>query len=163
MKRIVILAAAAAFAAAPALAAKAEHAAKAPAAPASVQYLAKDTPDLWRTTEIKGIDVYNDRNEKIGNVDDVLVDQHGNVKAVVIGVGGFLGVGERNVAVPFKELHWQMNTNNAAANTNNTAANKNGAANGQRVAQDTTHPSRAVLPGVTKDQLERAPEFKYGG
>jgi sporulation protein YlmC with PRC-barrel domain len=104
-------------------------------------------PNVWRTSEIKGTDVYNDRNEKIGNVDDVLVDSHGNVKAVVIGVGGFLGVGERNVAVPFNELHWQVNTTRSA--------------NGQQVAQDMSHPSRATLPGVTKEQLQQAPEFKY--
>jgi Ni/Co efflux regulator RcnB len=151
MKRILLIAAAAAFAAAPALAAtrKAEHSANRTAAPATLHYIDKVMPDLWRTSEIKGVDVYNDQNQKIGSVDDVLVDQHGNVKAVVIGVGGFLGVGERNVAVPFNELHWQVNTTHTA--------------NGQRVAQDTDHPARATLPGVTKEQLQRAPEFKYAG
>ncbi|HEX5281112.1 MAG TPA: PRC-barrel domain-containing protein [Micropepsaceae bacterium] len=160
MKRILMLAAAAAFIGAPALAAKTEHAATktAPAhvttkttTTANIHYIVKDTPDLWRTSEIKGVDVYDDRNEKIGDIDDVLMDQHGNVKGVVIGVGGFLGVGERNIAVPFSELHWQMNT---------TAP-----ANGQRVAQNQNldHPTRATLPGVTKDQLQQAPEFKYPG
>ena len=154
MKKIAIIAAAAAFAAAPVMAAqKAEHVATKPApAAASMHYLDKNSADLWRTSEIKGVDVYNDRNEKIGSVDDVLVDQHGSVKAVVIGVGGFLGVGERNVAVPFNQLHWQMNATNA----------NNQPANGHQVAQD-THPARAVLPGVTKDQLQKAPEFKYAG
>jgi len=151
MKQIALIVAAAAIAAAPALASqKTEHAAKTPAAPASLHYIAKDTPDLWRTSEIKGVEVYNDRNEKIGSVDDVLLDPHGKVKAVVIGVGGFLGVGERNVAVPFEELHWQMTTNAPAKN-------------GQQVAQATEHPTRATLPGVTKEQLQQAPEFKYAG
>jgi len=149
MKRIVLIAAAAAFAAAPALAQKAEHSANKAAAAASLHYISKVTPDLWRTSEIKGVDVYSDRNEKIGSVEDVLVDQHGNVKAVVIGVGGFLGVGERNVAIPFNELHWQVNTAHAP--------------NGQPVAQNTDHPTRATLPGVTKEQLQQAPEFKYAG
>ena len=148
MKRIILIATVAAFAAAPALA-KTEHVANKPVATANVHYIPKVTPDLWRTSEIKGTDVYNDRNEKIGTVDDVLLDQHGSVKGVVIGVGGFLGVGERNIAVPFKELHWQMNTTHAA--------------NGQQVTQDTAHPARATLPGVTKEQLQQAPEFKYAG
>jgi len=149
MKHILLIAAAAAFAAAPALAQKAEHSANKPAGAASLHYISKVTPDLWRTSEIKGVDVYSDRNEKIGSVDDVLVDQHGNVKAVVIGVGGFLGVGQRNVAIPFNELHWQVNTTRPA--------------NGQPVAQNTDHPTRATLPGVTKEQLQQAPEFKYAG
>ncbi len=156
MKRIALIVAAAALATAPALAKNvehaaktAEHAAKTTAAP-SLHYIAKDTPDLWRTSEIKGVDVYNDQNQKIGNIDDVLMDQHGNVKAVVIGVGGFLGVGERNVAVPFGQLHWQMNTTRPA--------------NGQQVAQsNNVQPARATLPGVTKEQLQQAPEFKYAG
>src|SRR5437764_759032 len=117
MKRILVIAAVAAFAAAPALAQKTDHGAKRPAAAAqtkpaaaaptkpaaapTLHYIGKDAPDLWRTSEITGVDVYNDQNEKIGSVGDVLVDQHGNMKVVVIGVGGFLGIGERNVAVPF--------------------------------------------------------------
>lgn len=148
MKRIILIAAAAAFAAAPALAKNAEHSASKTAAPASVHYLS-GMPNLWRTSEIKGTEVYSDQNEKIGSVDDVLLDPHGNVKAVVIGVGGFLGVGARDVAVPFNDLHWQMNTT--------------GAANSQQVAQTTDHPTRATLPGVTKEQLQKAPEFKYAG
>jgi hypothetical protein len=150
MKRIALIAAAAALAAAPAVGKTAQHAGNTPAAPASLHYIAKDTPNLWRTSEIKGVDVYNDQNQKIGSIDDVLVDQHGNVKAVVIGVGGFLGVGERNVAVPFSELHWQMNTTHPA--------------NGQQVAQsNNVQPARASLPGVTREQLQQAPEFKYAG
>lgn len=152
MKRIILIAAAAAFAAAPALAKNAEHAVNKAAAPASVHYLSA-MPNLWRTSEIKGMDVYSDQNEKIGSVDDVLLDQHGNVKAIVIGVGGFLGVGERDVAVPFNALHWQVNTT--------SAPNTTGAANGKQVAQATDHPARATLPGVTKEQLQKAPEFKY--
>src|SRR5690349_21039970 len=99
MKRILIIAAVAAFAAAPALAQKTDHGPKRPAAAAptkpaaaaptkpaaaapTLHYIGKDAPDLWRTSEITGVDVYNDQNEKIGSVGDVLVDQHGNMKVV---------------------------------------------------------------------------------
>lgn len=46
-------------------------------------------------------DVYNPQQSKIGAVDDVLVDKSGKVTALVIGVGGFLGAGEKDVIVPF--------------------------------------------------------------
>ena len=48
--------------------------------------------------------VYDVRDTKIGEVNDLLVDNGGKVNAVIIGVGGFLGVGEKNVAVAFPSL-----------------------------------------------------------
>jgi len=46
----------------------------------------------WRASKIVGLSVYNDNNESIGSINDLLTDKSGNIKAVVIGVGGFLGV-----------------------------------------------------------------------
>jgi sporulation protein YlmC with PRC-barrel domain len=46
-------------------------------------------------------DVYDPQQSKIGSVDDVLVDKSGKVTGLVIGVGGFLGAGEKDVIVPF--------------------------------------------------------------
>ena len=51
-----------------------------------------------------GLKVYNDNNESLGSINDLLTDKIGNIKAVVIGVGGFLGVGEHLVAVPFDKI-----------------------------------------------------------
>src|SRR3981189_1013797 len=48
----------------------------------------------WRASKIVGLSVYNDNNESVGSINDLLTDKNGNIKAVVIGVGGFLGVGE---------------------------------------------------------------------
>jgi hypothetical protein len=45
--------------------------------------------------------VYDPKENKIGEIDDVLVDREGRITALVIGVGGFLGVGVKDVAVPF--------------------------------------------------------------
>src|SRR5204863_4698357 len=45
--------------------------------------------------------VFNRADKKIGTVKDVLVDKAGKVTALIVGVGGFLGVGEQDVAVPF--------------------------------------------------------------
>ena len=49
-------------------------------------------------------DVYDAQNNKIGDVNDILFEKDGRVSAVIVGVGGFLGVGEKDVAVPFNAL-----------------------------------------------------------
>ena len=48
--------------------------------------------------------VYDNRDSKIGTVNDMLLDDSGKINAVIIGVGGLLGVGEKNIAVPFSAL-----------------------------------------------------------
>src|SRR3954447_6075695 len=58
----------------------------------------------WRASKMVGLNVYNNNNESIGSINDLLTDKSGNIKAVVIGVGGFLGVGEHLVAVPFDQV-----------------------------------------------------------
>src|SRR4030088_2832015 len=47
----------------------------------------------WRLSKMIGLNVYNDSNESIGSINDLLTDKTGAVKGVVIGVGGFLGLG----------------------------------------------------------------------
>lgn len=51
-------------------------------------------------------DVYDPSNSKIGKIDDVLVSDSGQVNALIVGVGGFLGAGEKDVAVPFSAVKW---------------------------------------------------------
>src|SRR5438132_6026224 len=58
----------------------------------------------WRASKLVGLNVYNDSNESLGSINDLLADKSGNIKAVVIGVGGFLGVGEHLVAVPMDKV-----------------------------------------------------------
>jgi sporulation protein YlmC with PRC-barrel domain len=48
--------------------------------------------------------VYDSKDNKIGDVKDLLANKDGNIEAAIVGVGGFLGVGEKNVAVPFNAL-----------------------------------------------------------
>jgi sporulation protein YlmC with PRC-barrel domain len=57
--------------------------------------------DSWTVTNYYKQSVYDPKEAKIGDVDDVLVDKQGKVTALIIGVGGFLGMGEKDVAVPF--------------------------------------------------------------
>ena len=47
----------------------------------------------WRASKLMGLDVYNEANEKLGDVNELILDRDGKVSAVVIGVGGFLGYG----------------------------------------------------------------------
>jgi sporulation protein YlmC with PRC-barrel domain len=49
-------------------------------------------------------DVYDAKENKIGDVNDLVLDSSGKIQAVIVGVGGFLGVGEKDVAVPFEAL-----------------------------------------------------------
>src|SRR5438552_12858937 len=58
----------------------------------------------WRASKMVGLSVYNDKNESVGSINDLLTDKTGNIKAVVIGVGGFLGVGEHLVAIPLDKV-----------------------------------------------------------
>lgn len=76
--------------------------------------------------------VYDNRDNKIGDVNDLLLDKNGKINAVIVGVGGFLGVGEKNVAVPFSSLK---------------VADKNG--------------SRYLVLETTKEALQTAPGYIY--
>ena len=58
----------------------------------------------WLASDVYKADVYDTSDHKVGNVTDLMIDCNGNVMAAIIGVGGFLGVGEKDVAIPFKEL-----------------------------------------------------------
>ncbi|MFC0408440.1 PRC-barrel domain-containing protein [Roseomonas elaeocarpi] len=58
-----------------------------------------------RASRIVGASVYNDRNETIGSVDDLVLSDGGSPTAVV-SVGGFLGIGSKLVAVPFNQMRW---------------------------------------------------------
>ena len=136
---------------------------------------ASDTSSLqgtWRASKLVGLNVYNDKNESLGSINDLLTDKDGNIKAVVIGVGGFLGVGEHLVAVPLDKIKFvnepvvyagagapapgatgtrpATSTTTGAANTAPAAASK----------PNPWYPDHAVF-NATKDELKAMPEFKY--
>jgi sporulation protein YlmC with PRC-barrel domain len=58
--------------------------------------------------QILGKDVFNDAGEKIGEVDDLIVAPNKSLSYAIVGVGGFLGVGEHHVAVPVSRFKQQM-------------------------------------------------------
>jgi sporulation protein YlmC with PRC-barrel domain len=55
--------------------------------------------------------VVNDANEKVGDINDLLIDSKGKVAAVIVGVGGFLGMGEKDVALTFDQLSFATDNN----------------------------------------------------
>ena len=54
--------------------------------------------------DIMGKEVYNDNNEKIGSVDDLIVSRNKSLSYAIIGVGGFLGIGTHDVAIPMNQI-----------------------------------------------------------
>src|ERR1700748_3308420 len=58
----------------------------------------------WRASKVGALNVYNEKNENVGSINDLLMDKSGGIKAAVISVGGFLGMGARLGAVPFDKV-----------------------------------------------------------
>ena len=76
--------------------------------------------------------VYSPSDESIGEIRDVLIDEDGEISALIIGVGGFLGLGEKNVAVPFDAVRRTQRDNDWY-----------------------------LVMNTTKDALEEAPGYRY--
>jgi len=135
------------------------------AAASSSKWMTQMQSGQWQASKVKGLNVYNNNNEKIGDIGELIMDQSGKIQAVVIGVGGFLGMGEHDVAVPFNELKWMNDPPRSASNNPNAPANRPGSTTtgtspGAARDGNRTYPDHAVL-NMTKDQLKAAPEFKY--
>lgn len=84
-----------------------------------------------RMTQIIGSKVYNDHNEAIGEIDDIVLHGAGTGAVAVLQIGGFLGLGGRLVAVPLNDLMW----------------------NRER--------ERVTLAGATKESLQSRPAFEF--
>jgi sporulation protein YlmC with PRC-barrel domain len=135
----------------------------------------------WRASKLMGLDVYNEANEKLGDINELIVDKDGKISAVVIGVGGFLGMGEHDIAVTIDKLKFveeAVRTSSATPSTTTTATRDTtttGAATPPAAGPTTTTttttsastakvndwtPDHAVMSG-TKEQLKAMPQFKY--
>jgi sporulation protein YlmC with PRC-barrel domain len=60
--------------------------------------------DSWTVTNYYKQDVYDQSQNSVGKIDDVLIDKSGKITALMVGVGGFLGMGEKDVALPFSAV-----------------------------------------------------------
>ncbi len=135
----------------------------------------------WRASKLVGVDVYNEANEKLGDINEVILDKSGKVAHVILGVGGFLGMGEHYVAVGLDKLKWVNEAvRSTTASTTTTAPATNVDSNARTAADGTVrttgaattttrttrapnenwYPDHAVY-NATKDQLKALPQFKY--
>lgn len=95
-------------------------------------FMSEQQSNQWMASSVIGMSVVGPDNKTVGEVNDLLIDESGSAQAAIIGVGGFLGVGEKNVAVPFKDL--------------------------QMTRKDNGKLDRVTL-GMTKAEMEKAPTF----
>ena len=136
----------------------------------------------WRISKVVGLSVYNDNNEKLGSINDLLMDKGGNIKAVVLGVGGFLGMGEHLVAVPLDKVKFSNEpiaytgtaSTTGAPGAGGSMANRpatsppmtpptttTGSAGTASMARSNPwYPDHAVF-NANKDELKSMAEFKY--
>src|SRR5579885_3271148 len=77
-------------------------------------FVQQQDPSEWRSSKLVGASVYGPDNKSIGSIDDLIVDQKGAIKAAVVGVGGFLGVGQKDVAIPFDAMQIQRKQNSSS-------------------------------------------------
>jgi sporulation protein YlmC with PRC-barrel domain len=135
-------------------------------------FVTEQSVDEWRASKLAGINVYGPDDKKVGSIKDVLMDHDGNTKVIVISVGGFLGIGSKDVAIPFKMMQWRTESR-ASATANPPANSATGTGAGSTptstAAEKTTpaeveanqgYPDRGVL-SMTQEQLKNAPEFHY--
>src|SRR5262252_4771812 len=97
-------------------------------------FVSAQKPDQWLASKFKGTDVLGSDNQKIGDISDILFDKTGKIEAFVISIGGFLGVGAKEVAL--------------APSSFDVVPGQNGSANKLKVA-------------ATKDQLKDAQNFAH--
>lgn len=150
------------------------------------QFMTQMQAEQVMASKLIGTTVVGANNESIGDVNDVILDRNGQVMAVVVGVGGFLGIGEKDVAVPFKSLEFASRNQASASNggatgsnagSNNvtstgstaggaptnrsTASTGNTGGNGASTSADSAMntPDRIMLR-MTKAELQSAPAFR---
>jgi sporulation protein YlmC with PRC-barrel domain len=86
--------------------------AAAPSATASAQFLNEQKSNDYLASNLIGLTVMNAENERLGEINDLVTDENGKILAALVGVGGFLGIGEKDVAVRFEDLKLSRDENN---------------------------------------------------
>jgi sporulation protein YlmC with PRC-barrel domain len=76
-------------------------------APSGVNFVSSQEKTQWRSPKLLGVGVYGPDDKQIGKIDDLMMDHNGATQTVVVGVGGFLGFGKKEVGVPFAAIQWR--------------------------------------------------------
>lgn len=148
-----------------------------PAASGSQNIVTDQSKDEWRAGKLIGVPVYGPDNKKIGTISDIMIGHDGAAREAIIGVGGFLGIGQKNVGVPFHELQWRTEPRTVASTAPpTTSGGTSGTSGAGGTAQTTTPPKQTVDPAATEAnqghpdkamlnmtvaQLKAAPDFKW--
>jgi sporulation protein YlmC with PRC-barrel domain len=121
----------------------------------------------WRAPKLIGVGVYGPDDKQLGKIDDILMDHNGAAQTVVIGVGGFLGFGKKDIAVPFSAVQWKTEPRKVPENSpTNPVTSTNGQPAGPPAMKETDpvateasqgYPDKAIL-NVTLAQLKAAPD-----
>jgi hypothetical protein len=123
---------------------------KADAAPVeAAKFISSQGTDQWVFSKFKGTDVLGPDNASVGAVNDLLFDKSGKIIGLIVGVGGFLGIGEKSVAI-------DMSAFQVVPASTGSSAGGAGAAMG---SDDPTNVK--VKVSWTKEQLKNAPDFQY--
>jgi sporulation protein YlmC with PRC-barrel domain len=136
---------------------------------ASGKFIEARQPEQFRASDFIGERVYGANDESIGEINDVLMDAKGQVAGVIIGVGGFLGIGEKDVALPMSALQFRneppataatTGRDTATTGTTGTAGTAPPAGASTAAAQDDDGVPNRIVVSMTKDQLQQAPAFR---
>lgn len=140
-------------------------------------YLTEQAENQISVNDFMGQAIYTADNQSIGDINDLLVAKDGGIVAAIVGVGGFLGIGEKNVAVPFENITITRvmdddtaMTTDGAATTDGTAATGMGTTGtaGTTAATDTDETQVEQVADAevrlttteTAESLRNAPEFR---
>lgn len=137
-------------------------------APSGATFVTSQEKSQWRAPKLIGVGVYGSDDKQIGKIDDLLLDKNGSAQTIVIGVGGFLGFGKKDVAVPFSAMQWRTEVRKVPATDQPTPMT---ATSGQQpppmketdpavTEASQGYPDKAIL-SVTLDELKAAPDFRY--
>ena len=138
-------------------------------ASSNIQQQNASSMNLWQSSKLIGLNVYNQQNDKIGDIKELLLDKDGKVTQVAIGVGGFLGMGEHDVAVKWTDLKFSdqpvKSSTTTSSNTMGSPAKTTGSASSASSDSSSSntkknYPDHAEL-NATKDQLKAMPQFNY--
>jgi putative membrane protein len=135
--------------------------AKASAGKSNIKYITRQAPTDWTAEALIGRTVENTNGDNLGEINNVIINEKGNVVAAVIGVGGFLGIGEKNVAVPFDALEFRTvdpAENRRAETRDEKAEQRRDAA---EASFDAEHDDMHIVLKTTKEDLEAAPTFAW--
>lgn len=106
-------------------------------------------PQHMRVSAILDANLYGANGENMGEIEDVVIGRNGELVAVVVEVGGFLGIGDKEVAIPFEALEIGSGSQGSGGQPTGRTSNEDG----------TFEPSRVVLKHMTRQDLEKAPSF----